>query len=109
MMLKKQYRNIDITPTKMLEKSFDDSVIDMLVENTEKYAMHKSKHSFTTKTSEIRLFIAILMTSGYAPLTRRRLYWDPSEDVHNSAISQLMTRNRFEELMSVIHVAGNNT
>ena len=55
----------------------------------------------------MRLFVAILFTSGYAPLPRRRLYWEAADDVSNSAISGAMTRNRFDELMMCVHIAHN--
>ena len=44
----------------------------------------------------------------YAPLPRRRLYWEPSPDVQNTAVSNAITRNRFEELMANVHVADND-
>ena len=81
----------------------------MLVENTNKYArVAKGKPSFQTTSGEFRLFLAILYTSGYAPLPRRRLYWDQGDDVHNNAISAAMPRNRFDELMQCLHVADND-
>ena len=70
--------------------------------------MQKGKHSFSTSPEEMR-FLAVLFTSGYAPLPRRRLYWNPSDDVCNTAISRSMMRNRFEELMASVHVAHNNS
>jgi len=36
---------------------------------------------------EMKLFLAILFTSGYAQQPQRRLYWDHSDDVHNAAVS----------------------
>jgi len=69
--------------------------------------MQKGKHSFQTTQNEFRLFLAILYNSGYATLPRRRMYWEPTDDVHNAAICNAMTRNRFEELMSFVHVADN--
>ena len=83
--------------------------MQMLVDNSNKYAMQKRKHSYSTSAEEIRLFLAVMLTSGYAPLPRRRLYWDPTDDVCNEAISCSMTRNRFEELLASIHIADNNS
>jgi len=101
------YRNTDYTPTTLFEQFFNDEVILDLIENTNKYATQKGKHSFQTTPNEFRLFLAILFNSGYAPLPRRRLYWEPTDDVHNAAISNAMTRNRFEDMMSCVHVADN--
>ena len=60
--------------------------------------------SRVTSPMELRLFIAILFNSGYPPLPRRRLYWEQSPDVQNTAVSNAITRNRFEELMANVHV-----
>jgi len=103
-----RYVSTDLSPTALFEQFFDNELIQLLEENTDKYAMQKGRHSFHTSESELRLFLAILFNSGYVPLPRRRLYWEPSPDVQNTAISSAMTRNRFEELMTNIHVSDNN-
>jgi len=95
-----QHAQFDLTPTALFEKFFGDDVIQMLVEHTNKYArMDKNKPTFDTSIGEMGLFVAILFTSGYAPLPRRHLYWEAADDVSNSAISGAMTRNRFDELI----------
>jgi len=103
-----QHAESDVTPTALFEKFLGDDVIQMLVEHTNKYArIEKNKPIFETSIGEMRLFVAILFTSGYAPLPRRRLYWETANDVNNAAISGAMTRNRFDELMMCLHVADN--
>lgn len=103
-----RYAYVDSTPCAPFEQFLDDEIIDMLVENTNKYArVAKGKPSFQTTSGEFRLFLAILYTSGYVPLPRRRLYWDQSDDVRNNAISAAMPRNRFDKLMQRLHVADN--
>jgi len=102
------YASTDMTPTALFEQFFDDELMQLLTENSNKYAMQKGRHGFQTSPFELRLFLAILFNSGYAPLPRRRLYWEPSADVQNTAVSCAMTRNRFEELMTNIHVSDNN-
>ena len=103
-----RYSCEDITPTALFERFIDDDIIELLVSNSNKYAMQKGRHEFSTTSSELRLFLAILFVSGYAPLPRRRMYWEPADDVLNLAVSRSMTRNRFEEIMSNIHVADND-
>jgi len=91
-----QYLNEDLTPTTLFERFIDDAIITLLVSNTNKYAIQNGRHEFSTTSSELRLFLAMLFTSGYAPLPRRRMYWEPADNVRNEAISGAMTRNRFE-------------
>ena len=102
------YASTDMTPTALFEQFFDDELMQLLTENSNKYAMQKGRHGFQTSPFELRLFLAILFNSGYAPLPRRRLYWEPSADVQNTAVSCAMTQNRFQEIMTNIHVSDNN-
>jgi len=100
----KRHVSTDLSPTALFEQFFDNKLIQLLVENTEKYAMQKGRHSFHTSESELRLFLAILYNSGHAPVLRRHLHQEPSPDVQITAVSNAMTRNRFEDLMTTIHV-----
>jgi DNA excision repair protein ERCC-6 len=102
------YENLDLGPASTFELFFDDEVIDMIVQQTKSYAMMKGRHNITITTDKIRLFLAILFTSGYAPLPRRRMYWEPSDDVQNVAISKSMPRNEFDDIMQFLHVADNH-
>ena len=36
------------------------------------------------------------------------MYWQPTDDVYNAAVSSIMTRNRFEEIMQNLHLANND-
>ena len=76
---------------------------------TKLYAhQERGKHSFNIDQSEMRLFIAILLLSGYNILPRRKLYWENNSDVKNEFISIAMSRNSFEEIMSLLHCCDNN-
>ena len=66
----------------------------------------KGKRSFTD-ANEMRLFFAILLLTGYNQSPRRKMYWQDSSDVLNTAMSSAMSRNRFEELLSVLHLSDN--
>jgi len=97
-----------VTPVALFEKFFDDEVIEFIVKMTKLYAQRdKGKHGFNTDSQEIRLFLGMLILTGYNQLPRRKLYWENSEDVHNPAMSNSMSRNRFEELLSVLHFSDN--
>ena len=37
------------------------------------------------------------------------MFWELSDYVHNSLVSNLMRRNRFEEILPVLHVCDNDT
>jgi hypothetical protein len=88
---------------------FDADVVNSLVENTVKYAREvKGDHAFELDSETFRLFLAILLLSGYSVRPRRRMYWELQEDVHNDAVSKAMTRRRFEEILRYCHIADND-
>ena len=97
----------NLSPTTLFELFFDKDVIKMMCEFTTRYARQKDNHQFDVSPEEIKAFLAILLTSGYVVLPRRRMYWEQNDDVHNSAISSAMARNRFEEIMQYLHVTNN--
>ena len=97
------------TPTALFSAFFNDDVIEYMVRMSNLYAQRdKSKHSFSTDVAEMRLFLAMLLLSGYSVLPRRKMYWENSDDVFNRAMSHAMSRNRFEEILSVFHLADNH-
>lgn len=72
------------------------------------YAVEKHNYSFCLSGDEQCSFLGILILSGYAPLPRRRMYWETNEDTHNVLVSKSMKRNRFEEIFRYFHVFDNN-
>ena len=98
----------NVAPVGLFEQFFDDDVIVFIVNLSNLYANRdKGKHEFKTNASEIRLFIAMLLLTGYNPLPRKKLYWKILSDVHNAAMLNAMSRNRFEEILSVLHLSDN--
>ena len=53
-------------------------------------------------------FIAILLVSGYVDLPRRPMYWEHNENTHNTTVSSLLSRNRFDEIMQNLYLADNS-
>jgi len=90
-----KYASFDLNPVSLFEFFFDDDVLAMVEKYNKSYAMQKGKHDFDISADDIGLFIAILYTSGYAPLRWRRQYWEPADDVQNVAINKAMKRNIF--------------
>ena len=68
----------------------------------------KGQENFTIDLHSLKGFICILRISGYNALPRRAMYWQPTDGVYNAAVSSIMTRNRFDEIMQNLHLANNN-
>ena len=94
-------------PHEVFELFVDVTVIDLLCKHTTTYAVQKGDHSFTVNSNEMRVFIGILLASGYIQVPRRRMYWANDSDVRNEMISNAMRRNRFDEIMKYFHAVDN--
>lgn len=57
----------------------------------------------------MKLFLAVLLLSGYATLPRRRMYWEQQADVLNEAVSRAMPRKKFEDMLRYLHLADNKS
>ena len=79
-----------------------------ICEGSIKYAISKGNHSFTINNNTLKAFIAILLVSNYVDLPRRPMYWEHNEDTHNTTVSSLLSRNRFDEIMQNLHLADNS-
>ncbi len=95
------------SPLGLFELFFDEDLLEVICAHTITYTGQQGNHKFTITVDEIRSFMAILLTSGYAVLPRRRMYWEQNEDVGNIAISSAMSRNRFDEILQYLHLVDN--
>ena len=97
-----------ITPFGIFNLFFDDAVLQYIVDMTNLYATRdKGLVGFSTNSSEIRTFIAILLLSGYNDRPRLRMFWEKSPDVYCEAVSNAMSRTRFEDIMKCFHICDN--
>lgn len=104
----------------------DEEFFQHLVFETNRYNVQRSTNGFPTavngsnkkkRTSfkllrpvsieEMKCFFGIALYMGVQKLPNRRMYWNPFAQV--PAISTSMTRNRFEEILSILHFNDNST
>ena len=101
---------IDIpdTTSALFKLFFDAETVKFMFYMTNLYARRdKNKPNFETNVEEMYVFLAMLLLSGYNPRSQRRLWWESSDDVFCKAMSDAILRNRFEELIAVVHFADN--
>ena len=82
-------------------------MINYLCDQSKIYANSKGNFTFHVTLGEFRASLAILLLSGYTSLPRRRMYWEQTPDVFNCTVSDILTRNRFEEILRYLHLADN--
>ena len=82
--------NGPVTPYALFNLFFDDETIQLIVQMTNNYAKKHKGDAFTTNESEIRLFLAILLVSGYSELPRKHLYRERQSNIYNKAVATAM-------------------
>ena len=87
---------------------FDDVVCNHIVLETMRYAGQKGAHDFEFSVVDFKVFIAVLIISGYVTIPSRRLYWSVGSDTKNEAISNAISRNDFEKILRFLHLADND-
>lgn len=97
----------NLTPTDIFEKFVDESVIQLIVDQTNLYARQKNNHNFSLSPLEAKTFIGILLFTGYHKLPQERMYWSLDEDLRIELVTKCMSRNRYLEIKRYLHLADN--
>ena len=87
------------SPCSLFEDFFAVELHEFHCLETVRHTHSNGKHNFELSVVELKAFIAILLRSGYVVLPRRPMYWERSDDTHNSIVSSLRSRNRFDLIM----------
>ncbi|XP_064486109.1 piggyBac transposable element-derived protein 3-like [Ornithodoros turicata] len=91
----------------VFETFFDDQIVSFLAQQTRQYALFKNEPDPQITEDEIKVFIAILILSGYNTVPGKRRYWESREDVRNEMVYGAIRRDRFLQIMKYIHCADN--
>ncbi|KAI5715666.1 hypothetical protein M8J77_020281 [Diaphorina citri] len=83
-------------------------MVNMLVEETKRYALFCNSPDPNISANELRCFVAIMFLSGYNPVPSKRDYWSSQKDLRNEAVLDAMRRDRFLQICRFIHCADNN-
>ncbi|GFY75307.1 piggyBac transposable element-derived protein 1 [Trichonephila inaurata madagascariensis] len=98
-----------LSPVEVFEEFLSSSYLEHILTETEKYAKQwKNKIDFSLTTEELKTFIGFLIFSGNHALSSERGYWSDEEDLMVPIVKNLMARNRYLEIKSMIHFADNN-
>jgi hypothetical protein len=65
---------LGLNPVEVFEKIIDGDVVSLIVEQSNLYSTQKNDHSFFVSKTDIRVFLGVLLLSGYHKLPRERLY-----------------------------------
>ena len=93
----------DFSPSEVFDLFLDDDILEMILHQSTLYAQKKSGMNLDISKNELKVFISVLLLSGYVRVPQKRMYWESSSDTFNQAVSSAIRRNRFETIMRYLH------
>ena len=94
-------------PSSLFEMFLTVDILQFICNESVRYAQSKRRHSYKLELHDLKAFIAILLICGYVDLPRRPIFLECSADVHNDAVSSMISRNRFDEIIKYLNLADN--
>ncbi|EPB69401.1 transposase, IS4 family [Ancylostoma ceylanicum] len=86
----------------------DDEVIDLIVNETNRYGATKDEAFVPTNNLEMKQFLGIIIQMGFVRLPKLEDYWSTSAEIGGNAIcGSIMPRKRFYSLMKSLHLVDN--
>ena len=82
-------------------------LLELVTEQSKLYANQSNFHDFKCDQKDYRVFLGVLLLSGYHVLPQQTNYWSDDGDLGVEAIKRTMTKNRFLELKRFLHFADN--
>lgn len=102
--------DIGETETDCFGKIFDLQVIELLVTETNRYAMqNRSKNWIDITAVEMKAFIGCLIVMGIHQLPALKHYWSSDPFLRVDAVASVMTANRFKKIVENMHCNDNET
>lgn len=105
-MSKPNFYSRPLTPIDFFQFFFSEDLLQIIVKETVKYAIQKGT-PIELGVDEMKLFLGVLILSGYDAKPRRRMYWEEADDVRNILVSRSIRRNKFETIMKYLHFNDN--
>lgn len=93
------------SPLHFFREFFTDDMVEELVANTNLYSVQKNNKCTNTNKKEVETFIGMFFRMGLARMAGTRCYWET--DTRYSPVADVMSRNRFQLLLSTIHLVDN--
>lgn len=93
------------TPLQYFRQFVSKDMIDALTENTNIYSFQTKNKSVNTNPKEIEQMFGMYLRMGLSPMNGCRMYWEA--DTRNAAVADVMPRNRFQSLLTSLHLVDN--
>ena len=97
----------NISPFKVWHHFFTEDMIEYIARNTNLYANRDcNNRKFVVSAIEVRMFLGILLLSGYHTLPQTSNYWSTQPDLGVPAVYNVMTKNRFIEIKRYLQITN---
>ena len=97
----------EMAPAALFDLFFDEDILSVIATRSCVYSMRQFGTPVTISAADIRVFIGILILSGYNKVIDYKLYWSNSLDTENKLVKGAMSRNRFLLIKRCFHLVGN--
>ena len=98
-------------PLGLFSLFFDDTLVDLIVEETNRYAEQtlQGTEEWSTDAAEIRAYMGFMILMGINQLPEIRDYWSTNEYLHYAPIADRISRDRFEQITRFLHFVDNDS
>lgn len=96
------------TSIEQFETFFDDELLTLITKESSMYAECLGKPDPNITIQELKVYIGILVVSGYSVQSRFESYWSNDPDLRNELIYQSMRKNRFKQITQFLHFKNIN-
>ena len=97
----------NFTPVDVFMKVVNaQTLIEHIVSETNLYASQKGR-TFLTNYDELKAFLGINYFMGINKLPSVASYWEVEQYIGNDGIKNVMTRQRFQDILQNLHFANN--
>ena len=94
------------SPTMYFKKFIDDSMMTLLVEQSNLYSIQKDpKFPLKLSKDELEIWLGLTFIFSLSKISNSRLHW--SQDFSNDKYIHLMARRRWEDIKSSLHLVDN--
>ncbi|KAI8770448.1 piggyBac transposable element-derived protein 3 [Biomphalaria glabrata] len=94
------------SPMHYFKNFLTDDMLELIVKFTNEYSVEKSGKSIDTNKKEIHQIIGMFLRMGLAKMPGVKCYWEA--DTRYDPVAGVMSRNRFQSLLSNLHFVNNN-
>jgi hypothetical protein len=78
-----------MSPSDLFDLFFDKDILAVIATKSCEYAMTQFGMLVNISSDDIKVFLAILILTGYNKVTDYKLYWSNSEDTENKLIKSV--------------------